>query len=119
MTEMDRRTESHSTYTPPLVPHDTIMRLLRGELRTPHDVLGAHPASLDGVTGVVIRARVPRARQMWVLVRGERIPMELAQDALFVRFLPGESLPLDYRLAVQPVEGEERAFDDPYRFLPT
>ena len=119
MTEMDRRTDNLSTYTPPLVPHDTIMRLLRGELRTPHDVLGAHPASLDGVTGVVIRARVPRARQMWVQVRGVREPMELVQDALFVRFLPGETLPLEYRLVVQLVDGDEREFDDPYRFLPT
>ena len=47
------------------------MQLRRGELRTPHDLLGAHPLSLDGVDGVVIRARVPRAVRLWVLVGGE------------------------------------------------
>ena len=102
-----------------LAPHDTTLQLLRGELRTPHDVLGAHPAALDGVAGVIIRARVPRAVRLWVEVRGERIPMELLHDALFVRFLPGESVPLVYTLVAELIDGSERSFEDPYRFLPT
>ena len=108
-----------STAEPIFGPEDTIMRLLRGELRSPHDVLGAHPASLDGVSGVVVRARVPRAVRLWVVLRGERVPMERAHEALFVRFLPGESLPLAYRLVAELADGAEREFEDPYRFLPT
>ena len=104
---------------PILGPRDTIMQLLRGELRTPHDVLGAHAASRDGIAGVVVRARVPRAVRLWVLLRDERLPMERVHDALFVHFLPGETLPLAYRLAAESIDGGERAFDDPYRFLPT
>ncbi len=95
------------------------MQLLRGELRTPHDLLGAHPLSLDGVDGVVFRARVPRAVRLWALVRGERWPMERLHDAFFVGFLPGESLPLDYRIEAELIDGGTRVFDDPYRFLPT
>lgn len=95
------------------------MQLLRGESRSPHDVLGAHPASLDGVQGVVIRSRVPRATEMWVELRGIRLPMQRVHDAFFVRFIAGESLPLRYRLVAHMIDGSERVFDDPYCFLPT
>ena len=74
-----------------VVPRDAISALLHGELRTPHDVLGAHPAALDGVSGVVIRARVPKATQLWMELNGERLPMDCVQDALFVRFVAGET----------------------------
>ena len=112
-------TASASQAGPIIGPRDSIMQLMRGDLRTPHDVLGAHPASLDGVGGVVVRIRVPRAVRAWVLLRGERAPMERVHDGFFVRFLPGEELPLAYRLVAAFADGTEREFEDPYRFLPT
>ena len=118
MTPADDAT-SPRTGAMPLSPHDSIMMLLRGDSRVPHDVLGAHPASLNGVEGVLVRARVPRAASLAVVLRGEMLPMESVQDALFVRFLPGESLPLSYALRAAFIDGTERTFDDPYRFLPT
>ncbi len=110
--------ESAASRVPPLSP-DAADRLLRGESRTPHDVLGAHPASLDGVEGVVVRARHARAQAMWVVIGDERIPMAREHGELFVRFLPGRTLPLRYRLAVDTVDGDGREFEDAYRFLPT
>ena len=96
-----------------------VMQLLQGDLRTPHDVLGAHSTELDGVSGVVIRARVPRAVRLWVIAGDDRIPMERRDDAFFVCFLPGVSLPMVYRIAAELIDGDTREFDDPYRFLPT
>lgn len=95
------------------------MGLLRGEWRSPHDVLGAHPASVDGVDGVVFRARVPRAAHMWVLLDGQRHAMAQVHDAFFEAFVAGAAMPLSYRLMVESVDGEQAEFDDPYRFLPT
>ncbi len=98
---------------------DQIMRLMQGESRTPHDLLGAHSARVDAVDGVVVRARVPRAARMWVLHNGKRLVMTRVHDAYFVCFVPQATLPMRYRLVVEFVDGEEREFDDPYRFLPT
>jgi len=96
-----------------------VVRLLRGELSSPHDLLGAHPASVEGVDGVVFRARVPRAARMWVLLDGQRHAMAQVHDAFFEAFVAGAEMPLSYRLVVESVDGEQVEFDDPYRFLPT
>ena len=103
---------------PPLSP-DAAQRLLRGESRTPHDILGAHPAVFDGVQGVVIRARHPRARAMSVIVNGSRHVMEREHDELFAIFLPRAPLPLSYRLSAERADGTSDEYDDPYRFTPT
>ena len=100
-------------------PPEAVMHLLRGELRTPHDLLGAHPVSFGDVSGVVVRARVPRAERVEVVIGDERMLMDRLHDAFFVRFLDGQSLPLAYRLVARFEGGAEREFDDPYRFLPT
>jgi 1,4-alpha-glucan branching enzyme len=97
--------------------NDSIARVLRGESRSPHDVLGAHPVSLDGVEGVVIRTRAPQATAAWVVSDDDAMAMSL-QDDLFVLFLPGRSMPISYRIRAD-VQGAVCEFDDPYRFPPT
>ena len=97
---------------------DSIARLLRGESRTPHGILGAHPVSHDGREGVVVRARYPGATGAEVLLEGEAHPMVI-ENALFVAFLPGRTLPLRYRLRFHLAGGAVREVDDPYRFTPT
>lgn len=111
-------TAGFAVRVPPLSP-DAAQRLLRGESRTPHDILGAHPAVFDGVQGVVIRARHPRAEALSVVVNGSRHAMEREHDELFSIFLPRAPLPLPYRLFVEHRDGMSDEYDDPYRFLPT
>jgi 1,4-alpha-glucan branching enzyme len=103
---------------PSLSPTDSIARLLRGESRSPHGVLGAHPVSHDGSDGVVVRVRYPGATTAEVLLDGEAHPMSV-ENGLFVVFLRDRGLPLRYRVRVHLAGGATREFDDPYRFLPT
>ena len=97
---------------------DSIARLLRGESRTPHGVLGAHPVSFDGAEGVVVRARYPGATAAEVLIDGEAYDMTM-ENALFVAFLRGRAMPLRYQIRVHLAGGAVHELDDPYRFAPT
>lgn len=94
--------------------------LVRGELHEPHRILGAHPAKLDGVGGVVVRALHPDATAAEVIVGGRAAPMELVADGgLFAAFLPSVEPPVAYRLRFTFRDGVSWERDDPYRFLPT
>ncbi|HEY0929095.1 MAG TPA: 1,4-alpha-glucan branching protein GlgB [Gemmatimonas sp.] len=105
--------------TPPPAPEDAAHRLVRGESVSPHDVLGAHPATLDGVVGVIVRAWQPRARSIEVLVGEQRVGMQREASGLHTVFLPDRRLPLRYRFEMTDDDARVHTFDDPYRFLPT
>ncbi|SCL32675.1 1,4-alpha-glucan branching enzyme [Micromonospora nigra] len=84
-------------------------QLIAGRHHDPHAVLGAHPA--DGKT--VIRTLRRGARDVAVLVDGERHPMKRVHDVgVFEATVPGEVL--NYR-----VEVDGQPHDDPYRYPPT
>ncbi len=93
--------------------------MVRGESRRPHDVLGAHPVTVDGVDGVVVRALLPNAAHVAVLVGEHEFPMQRDEHGLFVAFLSDRRVPLTYQLVVTDGQGARRVQDDPYRFLPT
>ncbi len=97
---------------------DELERLLRGQSRTPHDVLGVHASEYDGVTGVVIRVRDMRATAMSVLLDGQTFEMQQEHHGLFVRFLPHYAPSVRYRLAVTYAD-RIGTIDDAYRFPPT
>lgn len=106
---------------PPLPPiaADAAMRLVRGSSAHPHDLLGAHPATVDDVAGVVVRAFLPRAVAVSVLVGEQRVLMTRDEFGLYVAFLPDRVVPLRYQLEITDEHGEAQLSDDPYRFLPT
>ncbi len=108
-----------TTLTPPPAPADAALRLIRGESVAPHDILGAHPLSVNNIDGVVVRAWIPRARSISVLTDDESAAMAREQTGIFSVFLADRSVPLSYRLAVTDDDGQVRLMDDPYRFLPT
>jgi 1,4-alpha-glucan branching enzyme len=95
-------------------------RLLAGDHADPHRILGAHPATVNGAAGVIIRAMHPDAVRVEVLLADNR-SVELARLAggLFGAFLPGEKLPLRYHLRFHFGGGATWERGDPYRFLPT
>jgi len=100
-----------------------LARLLAGEHANPHDVLGAHRTTIDGVDGAVVRALVPgAARVECVLDTGEAVRMDREAEGLadvYTAFLPGKRPPIAYRYRIHYPDGAVWERDDPYRFLPT
>jgi 1,4-alpha-glucan branching enzyme len=107
---------------PPLNGSD-LNRLLGGDHPNPHSILGAHPATIDGVSGVIVRALIPGARRVdCVLANGETVELQREADgisALYGVFMPGELLPLQYLFRFHYPDGSVWERGDPYRFLPT
>ncbi|GGP98974.1 1,4-alpha-glucan branching enzyme GlgB 2 [Streptomyces griseomycini] len=97
---------------PPLDPTDR-GRLLAGAHHDPHALLGAHPVP----GGIAFRALRPFAREVSVVVGGERTPLVSEGDGLFSGVLPLDAIPA-YTLTV--AYGDDAAVEthDPYRFLP-
>ncbi len=109
---------------PPASPY-AVARLTAGRLGEPHGLLGAHPAEVDEIAGVVVRAWHPDAVRTECVLDAHggdaRATLELPREApgFFAAFLPGETLPLRYRLRFHFANGGAWDSDDPYRFLPT
>ncbi|GHH93458.1 1,4-alpha-glucan branching enzyme [Streptomyces capillispiralis] len=101
----------HGT-APPLDPADR-GRLLAGAHHDPHALLGAHPVP----GGIAFRALRPFAREVGVVVDGERTPLVSEGDGLFSAVLPLDAIPA-YTLAVAYGDDEAVETHDPYRFLP-
>jgi 1,4-alpha-glucan branching enzyme len=86
----------------------------------PHRLLGAHPVRVEGQRGVVVRAFHPDASAAECLLQGDGPhAMHALGNGLFAVFLPGEELPIVYRLRFRFADGATWERDDPYRFLPT
>ena len=97
-----------------------VNRLLAGDHDDPHHILGAHPATVGAKTGVAIRAMHPDAvRAEALLANGKRVTLERLAGGLFGAFIPGETLPVRYRLRFHFAGGATWERGDPYRFLPT
>ncbi|MFC9467259.1 1,4-alpha-glucan branching enzyme [Streptomyces coelicoflavus] len=88
-------------------------RLLAGAHHDPHALLGAHPVP----GGVAFRALRPFAREVGVVVDGERHALVSEGDGLFSAVLPLARVPA-YTLVVAYEQGEAQETHDPYRFLP-
>jgi 1,4-alpha-glucan branching enzyme len=100
-----------------------LQRLIAGEHPSPHSVLGAHPATVDRATGVILRAMMPDAVQVdCLLADGRAEPMTRDAEGrvnLFSVFLRGAVLPLRYRWRFHFPDASVWEREDPYRFLPT
>ena len=108
----------HEALQPVEVEREVVSRLMHREHRSPHSILGAHPAVHDGAHGVVVRALHPDAQAMSVMTDDVATPMQ-RMDGLFVHFFAGKALPMHYTLRATRVDGSEEEYEDPYRFLPT
>jgi 1,4-alpha-glucan branching enzyme len=96
-----------------------VRRLLAGDHDEPHRILGAHPLTLDGVSGAVVRCFHPDAVACELVMNGESAPMEARGRGLFERFVPELARPARYRVAFRFAGGATWERDEPYRFLPT
>jgi 1,4-alpha-glucan branching enzyme len=90
------------------------------EHANPHRVLGAHPTTLAGKRGAVVRTYHPDAASATIIVEGNVIPMRATDHAgLFCVFLPDKHPPFDYRVRFAFPHGGTWESRCPYRFLPT
>ena len=98
--------------------------LLQGRHGQPHNFLGMHPVTHQGLHGLVARALVQDGRTCEVVdyqhQPERRYPMEKL-DALgfFETFIPDRAEVFRYRLRIEKANGEIWQFYDPYSFLPT
>ena len=94
---------------------DAIPRLVRGELRDPHSLLGRHP----GKDGTTVRAWRPEAESVVVKVGGETVgKLEKIEAAGLFEGIIDEEL-RDYELEVTYPGGQTFCQRDAYAFLPT
>jgi len=98
--------------------------LLKGTLGQPHALLGMHPHTQDGRSGLVVRALIQDAVSCEVIDASEgaqsRYAMGKHHDlGFFEAFIPDRSEVFPYRLHITRTNGEIREFHDPYCFLPT
>jgi 1,4-alpha-glucan branching enzyme len=102
------------------VPVGDRARLVAGAHHDPHVWLGAHPATQDGVEGVILRAFHPDAVRCEArLASGGVAPLTPIGAGLFAAFLPRAPLPSSYRLRFGFADGNVWEREDPYRFGPT
>ena len=88
-------------------------RLVAGEHKDPHSLLGAHPAGAR----TVIRTLRPEASAVTAIVGNRRVQLaQIHAGGVFAGNHSGE--PRDYRLEVV-CDGTTHDVDDPYRWLPT
>ena len=103
-------------------PQEDLARLVAGEHASPHAVLGAHPVKRGKTSGVVVRAQMPGAERVELVLDERVIPMERIATGLshvFAAFVADASMPLRYWLRFVFPDGAVWERDDPYRFLPT
>ncbi|HXT16756.1 MAG TPA: 1,4-alpha-glucan branching protein GlgB [Gemmatimonadaceae bacterium] len=100
-----------------------IERLINGDHASPHSFLGAHPLTLFGEQGAVVRTLAPNAKRVeCVLQDGRSVELERIAEGLsdlYQCFIPGMTPPFAYRLRFTYHDGAVWERDDPYRFLPT
>ncbi len=103
-------------------PVEEILLIVRAEHSDPFHVLGAHPAERDGKPAVAVRAFLPEATKAWVIRGGESdraYPLErIHADGFYEAVFSGVAQVFPYRLRVKYADGNDREFDDPYRFPP-
>ena len=94
---------------------DPVERLVNGELRDPHSLLGQHP---DG-SGTVIRAWRPEAETVNIVSNGEVVAKldQVHERGLFEGTV--DSAVDDYQLEITYANGQTFTLRDPYSFLPT
>jgi len=103
------------------IRQEDIQKLVHVEHADPHSILGAHPYTLDGKMGVVVRAFHPDAVRAETLIQNRKpLPMERCHaEGLFAVFILKRRVPIVYRLRFTFENGDTWESDAPYRFLPT
>src|SRR3982750_2805824 len=97
---------------------DELMRLLRAEHWNPFSLLGPHSSTRDGQRVMVVRAFLPEASSVEIVVNGDgEQPMTRIHDeGLFEATIPETASPAGYELRVTDLVGGVTQRHDPYAF---
>lgn len=99
----------------PTISAEELAAILNGYHGDPFAVLGPHPYQ----DGLIMRAFLPHAASISVLVDDEQMPMNRVHEAgFFEALLPGKALPISYELQIRTHEGHRYTTADPYSFPP-
>jgi len=93
--------------------------LREGRHANPHQVLGAHEATVSGVKGIVVRVYQPAAADCAVVVHGVVTPLRPEGDGFFAAFFPGATMPFRYHLRFIDDDGTTWERGDAYRHWPS
>jgi 1,4-alpha-glucan branching enzyme len=88
----------------------------------PHRLLGAHAATVNGKSGLAIRAWKPDAAKVEFQEIGNKKPQpmtRLTDDGVFGIWLEGRETPIRYEFHTEFKDGATHTGRDPYNFLPT
>lgn len=80
----------------------------------PYKILGMHPSP----EGLVVRAWLPEASDVWLMDRDGKKIIQLTSDdlaGLFIACVPKRKVPFPYKLSVKHKHGTE-ILDDPYQY---
>ncbi len=105
--------------TPSVETHNEIEAIVGGYHGDAFRILGPHslPDGKDGGSRWVVRAFLPHASTVEVLLNGEAVPMgKKHAHGFFEAHFDGE--PLNYRYRLHLWNGAIEILDDPYRFPP-
>ncbi|MFH2100081.1 MAG: 1,4-alpha-glucan branching protein GlgB, partial [Pseudomonadota bacterium] len=96
-------------------------RLLGGRVNDPFGLLGAHPVTVEGKSGIVVRVLMPGAKTVTALglgLSGKTPVVEIDPRGLFEAFVPNVAQWGPYRFRVRFKSGHESTFYDAYSFDP-
>lgn len=97
----------------PIISAEDLTAIVGGYHGDPFAVLGPHPHQ----DGLVIRAFLPHADSVAVVIGDTQIPMTRVQEqGFFEIYLPDKTLPFTYQLHINPHKGQSYTIDDPYAF---
>ncbi|MBW2734569.1 MAG: 1,4-alpha-glucan branching protein GlgB [Deltaproteobacteria bacterium] len=94
--------------------------VVQSESRNPHMLLGAHPLTIEGRAGLVVRTFSPTTEKAFVCYGKKRRQMlRVHPEGIFAAFIEGETFPFSYQLEL--VQPDERVVKRscPYAFAPT
>jgi 1,4-alpha-glucan branching enzyme len=106
-------------------PVDEVYRVIYTDHPDPFSVLGPHLFKDKGETALAIRAFIPDAESLSVIIasekgKSEEYPMGRVHDAGFFEVvIPGEAKVVPYELKKTTASGAVEVFNDSYSFLPT
>src|SRR5690242_11340051 len=96
---------------------EQVESLVAGYYPAPFDILGPHAVETEGGPALVVRAFIPWAESMAVLLDDARVEMERVHPAgLFQATLPGRGWGTPYRLWARAADSWPAEFHDPYAF---
>lgn len=102
----------------PTLKPEVVAALLRAECADVFSILGMHATA----TGVVVRALLPDAAEVYVVERGDKAAqyqaIKIDPQGLFEANITGHSELFSYELEVVDSEGGRNRYRDPYSFWP-